>query len=344
MRSLKSSVALLRGVFGFEGYRVMREGAVAAAELESDPSSPWYALARTALGFSLYLAGEPKAAEGPLEEAVSSEAAIPLVRMFGLSVLSLAAVELGKLARAQELADAARSLGTRDGANQTPPSSLAYMAAGAVYAARGQLQEARRELENAVEFRGRGPNSSPWTTVESLAMLTQVLLDLGDRSGGAALIDQARLLLASLPDPTDALLARLDRLERQAAGRPKAVSLADPLTEREVAVLRLLQGTLSLREIGQELHLSANTIKTHTQAIYRKLGVSTRHDAVEQGRAASILLGDRRASDQLELPGATHCLITVSGGKFAVDAPEVGLDGIHRDVHLGRDLSGAEHL
>ena len=67
------------------------------------------------------------------------------------------------------------------------------------------------------------------------------------------------------------------------------MSLADPLTEREVAVLRLLQGTLSLREIGQELHLSANTIKTHAQAIYRKLGVSTRHDAVVRGREVGRL-------------------------------------------------------
>ncbi len=287
MRSLKSSVALLRGVFGFEGYRVMREGAATAAELESDRASPWYALARAALGFSLYLSGEHQAAEGPLEEAVSSEAAIPLVRMFGLSVLSLAAVELGKLARAQELADAARSLG--NGASQTPSSSLAYMAAGAVYAARGQLPEARSELERALEFRGRVPNSSPWTTVEALAMLAQVLLDMGDRCGAAALVDQARLLLASLPDSTEVLQARLERLEQQAAGRPKAVSLADPLTEREVAVLRLLQGTLSLREIAQELHLSANTIKTHAQAIYRKLGVSTRHDAVARGREVGRL-------------------------------------------------------
>ena len=287
MRSLKSSVALLRGVFGFEGYRVMREGAATAAELENDPASPWYGLARTALGFSLYLSGEHKAAEGPLEEAVASEAAIPLVRMFGLSVLSLAAVELGKLARAQELADAARSLG--NGETETPPSSLAYMAVGAVYAARGQLQEARSELERAVEFRGRVPNSSPWTTVEALAMLAQVLLDMGDRRGAAALVDQARLLLASLPDVTETLQARLERLEQQAADRPKVVSLADPLTEREVAVLRLLQGTLSLREIGQELHLSANTIKTHAQAIYRKLGVSTRHDAVARGREVGRL-------------------------------------------------------
>ena len=87
--------------------------------------------------------------------------------------------------------------------------------------------------------------------------------------------------------PPEALLARLGRLEHEAAGRRPA-ALADPLTEREGAVLSLLQGTLSLREIGQELHLSANTIKTHTQAVYRKLGVSTRRDAIEKGREAGL--------------------------------------------------------
>jgi len=290
MRSLKSSAALLRGVFGFEGLRVMREAAVTAAELEGDPASPWYALARIAVGFSRYLSAEPGAAEGPLEEAVASDSAIPLVRMLGLSVLSLAAVELGKLARAQELADAARSLSTRGVGGETPPGSLAYMAAGAVHAARGQLQEARGEFEHAIQSRQAVPGIGPWPTIVAMELLTQVLLDMGDRSGAAALVDQVRLLLTSFQDGAEALQARLERLEQQVVGRPKVTSLADPLTEREVAVLRLLQGTLSLREIGQELHLSANTIKTHTRAIYRKLGVSTRHDAVEQGRQAGFLL------------------------------------------------------
>ena len=288
MRSLRSSAALLRGVFGFEGYRVMRESAAAAVELETDPASPWYALARTALGFSRYLSGEPEAAEGPLEEAVSSAAEISLVRMLSLSVLALAAVERGKLARAEELAQAALSLGSRSAASETPPASLAYVAAGAAYAAQGQFQQARLELEQAIQFRRRVPGTSPWPTVEALVMLAQVLVNMGDRSGAAAVIDEARLVLVSVPDPPAALLARLVRLEQQATGR-RATSLADPLTERELAVLSLLQGTLSLREIGQELHLSANTIKTHTQAVYRKLGISTRRDAVEKGRKAGLL-------------------------------------------------------
>jgi LuxR family maltose regulon positive regulatory protein len=43
-----------------------------------------------------------------------------------------------------------------------------------------------------------------------------------------------------------------------------------------------------LREIGLQLHLSPNTIKTHTRVIYRKLGVSTRLQAVQQGRRMGI--------------------------------------------------------
>ena len=288
IRSLRSSAALLRSVYGFDGYRVMRESAALAVELETDPASPWYALARAALGFSCYLSGEPQAAEGPLEQAVASEAAIPLVRMLGLSFLSLTAIELGKLARAEELAQSALSLGTRGGSHETPPSAVAYMAAGGVYAAQGQLQEARTELERALQFRQRVPGISAWVTVQIMVMLARVLLEMGDRPGAAAVVDEARLALVSMPDPPEALLTRLGRLEHNAAGRRPA-SLADPLTEREVAVLSLLQGTLSLREIGQELRLSANTIKTHTQAVYRKLGVSARRDAVEKGREAGLL-------------------------------------------------------
>ena len=73
---------------------------------------------------------------------------------------------------------------------------------------------------------------------------------------------------------------------------PQATEAASPVDlgiEREIAVLRLLRGTLSLREIGQELFVSPNTVKTHAQAIYRKLGVSSRRDAVQRGRELGIL-------------------------------------------------------
>ena len=289
MRSLSSSAALLRGICGFDGLRVMRESAATAVELESDPASPWYAMARSALGFSLYLSGEPEAAAAWLEEAAQSQASYPMTRMFSLSVLSLVEVELGRLPKAQEAVDAARLLAARDGLDEAPQSSIAYTAAGAVHAAYGQLEAARSDLEHALRTRQNLSGISPWHTFEPTLWLARVLLASGDQAGAAGLADQARDVLTALPDGADAQRARLAELDLRIVGPMRVLPLAVPLSEREVAVLRLLRGSLSLREIGLELYVSPNTIKTHTQAIYRKLGVSTRHDAVEHGRQAGIL-------------------------------------------------------
>ena len=130
---------------------------------------------------------------------------------------------------------------------------------------------------------------SPWYTIDALFRLAALLTDTGAHAEAAAHLAEARDLLMAQPEGAHAQLARLDSLVGRLSARPAAKDLAEPLTEREEAVLRLLRGPLSLREIGQELFLSANTIKTHTRAIYRKLGVSTRAEAVERGHEAGLL-------------------------------------------------------
>jgi LuxR family transcriptional regulator, maltose regulon positive regulatory protein len=287
MRSLKSSAALLRGIYGFDGLRRMRESAALAAELEDQAASPWHALAKGVLGFSLYMSGEPTAAV-PLEEALSSEAAPTLTRIAALSTLALIAVENGRLPKAREFADQARGLAERDDFRRTPSASLAHVAAGALYAAERRLDEARAEFGQALQSRQRAPGISPWPSLEATLRLARAQLDAGDRDGAIELAGEARGVLTAWPDGAEAQWERLETLERQLAVTRRAVSMAEPLTDREVAVLHLLNGTLSLREIGRELYVSANTVKTHTQAIYRKLGVSTRHDAVEAGRQLGI--------------------------------------------------------
>jgi LuxR family transcriptional regulator, maltose regulon positive regulatory protein len=64
---------------------------------------------------------------------------------------------------------------------------------------------------------------------------------------------------------------------------------ADELTPRERQVLRLLATPLSRRKIGQQLHVSLNTIKTQQHSLYRKLGVADRHAAVERARTLGLL-------------------------------------------------------
>ena len=71
----------------------------------------------------------------------------------------------------------------------------------------------------------------------------------------------------------------------RAPGSRRASSHRPPA---ELAVLRLLAGDLSQREIGDELFLSRNTVKTHISSLYRKLGVSSREAAVRQANAVGL--------------------------------------------------------
>ncbi len=289
MQSLESSVALLQGLCGFDGLEPMRRSAEWAVELESDASQPWYALARTVLGFSRYLCGDSAAAEKPLLEAVASAPLTPAIHLLSRSTLSLALSELGQLTRAQHEADLAVSLISSSNLGQTPPASLAHAAAGAAHAGLGRLPEARSEFEHALRARRLRPGISAWATIDIMLLLTKVLIDLGDRSSAAVLAGQVSLLLTTAPDDTHPLRARLERLERRLEGRSPAPVLADPLTEREVTVLRLLGSALSQREIAAALNLSVNTIKTHVKSIYGKLGVSARGDAIGRGQQLGIL-------------------------------------------------------
>jgi LuxR family maltose regulon positive regulatory protein len=82
--------------------------------------------------------------------------------------------------------------------------------------------------------------------------------------------------------------AHLKRL-RDGLGTPPAQEPAEPLSDRELAVLRFLPTNLSASEIGNELFLSVHTVKTHMRKLYAKLDVHTRAEAVERGRELGLL-------------------------------------------------------
>jgi LuxR family transcriptional regulator, maltose regulon positive regulatory protein len=82
----------------------------------------------------------------------------------------------------------------------------------------------------------------------------------------------------------------LEREERKLRARkPRQGQLDGELTEREFAVLRLLVGELSTSQIAQNLYVSPSTVRTHVKSIYRKLGVSSRKDAVLAARVKGLV-------------------------------------------------------
>lgn len=85
----------------------------------------------------------------------------------------------------------------------------------------------------------------------------------------------------------------LTTVEENVARPAAATGLVEPLSDRELDVLRLLATDLGGPDIARELVLSLNTVRTHTRNIYTKLGVNNRRAAVR--RATDLdLLPDRR--------------------------------------------------
>jgi LuxR family maltose regulon positive regulatory protein len=79
-------------------------------------------------------------------------------------------------------------------------------------------------------------------------------------------------------------------LDRRGGVVPTSVEpLADPLSARELEVLRFLPTSLQIAEISAELFISVNTVRTHVKSIYRKLDVQRRSQAVERARALRLL-------------------------------------------------------
>jgi LuxR family maltose regulon positive regulatory protein len=289
MRSLTSSAALLRATFGFDGIRSMLEDGATATELESDPASPWYGYARAVLGFGLHLAGDAEATP-ILERALTAAPSRPLTRVLALSVASFRSADEGGLTQAQDLAGEAARIVNGSGFSKWPPSAFVLAALGTIHARQGRLQEARAEFEYAIHRRRRWVLLTPWLSVEIQLRLAEVLLRMDDPGAAATVLAEARGVLTAIPDGASALLARLGGLERRLVVPRSRPRLAEPLTERELAVLDMLGKSLSASQIARELFLSENTVKTHRRAIYRKLGASSREEATKRARESGILV------------------------------------------------------
>jgi LuxR family maltose regulon positive regulatory protein len=130
-------------------------------------------------------------------------------------------------------------------------------------------------------------------TAYGLLALAEIRHREHDAAAARRLLARARGILEALPKPGPGL-GRVEQTEkalrlRAARGRDAASAPFWELSERELAVLRLLASRLSQREIAAELYVSFNTVKSHTRSIFRKLGVDSRAEAVDRAREHGLL-------------------------------------------------------
>jgi LuxR family maltose regulon positive regulatory protein len=287
-RSVESALAMIRGVFGYGGPIDMRAAGQRAVELELDGLSPFYSVAHESLGHAAYVSGELNLATEMLDRAALSEAAPGIIRVLALSAQSLAEGELGRLDRSRELAERAMETVEARKLHTTPHASVAFAALGQVQASMGKASDAMATLEQGLAMRRRYPIGQ-WGMIHHLMVMSRVAVQAGEVSMAQELLSDLGARMARYPDGMTAMRARQAVIQAALRERIAAGAYEEQLTSRELDVLLLLQSSMTVREIASALFLSSNTVKTHIQALYRKLGAHSRDEAVAFARRDQLI-------------------------------------------------------
>ena len=175
-------------------------------------------------------------------------------------------------------------------------ASLAHLGLALACATTDRLYDAEPEA-----LRGERLRRSPQPTVaqaHALLVLAHVRIARARLAPAAADLRRARRMIAEFPDPgrLPAIAATVEQELRTATANAGNDDLVEEPSAAELAVLRCLATSLSRREIGEQLYISLNTVKTHTRELYRKLGATSRAEAVARAGALGLL-------DQTKSPG-----------------------------------------
>ena len=161
------------------------------------------------------------------------------------------------------------------------------------------MREREQELLSALEERGE---LTPATAAMRTSLTVEEAAKMLDRlasEGHLKILGHEEVLAYALPDrgkreelgTTRKALSSSPDAEDSPNGEPEATPepLAEPLSERELEVLSLLASGRSNAEIARDLFIAVGTVKTHTNNIYRKLGVRNRAEALARTRDLKLL-------------------------------------------------------
>jgi LuxR family maltose regulon positive regulatory protein len=297
--SLRAAVLSLRANFGLTEAESARslELAREALALETEGGRPGHPNVRQALATAL-------ARDGRFDDAASlflelwprrRDSWPPWLVLQVAGSMSISLMEAGRVEECDRVLREVGPLAARfDGGEhlaRIPGLGAVRIAEGRRRFHRAEFGPAAELLRHAIALSELQPR--PTLQVVGLVYLADAELACQDRTAAVAALARAREVVAD--EPVSAFAAtRLEEAERRigrGASRAAVRSGAVPeeLTDRELSILRALQGSASQREIGAALFLSINTVKAYNKSLYRKLGVASRPDAVAVARGLGLI-------------------------------------------------------
>jgi len=220
--------------------------------------------------------------------AILTDAAAEARRLGATDTEAVALAERSLLAAAENDAPAAERLAheAQQAVEYGKLEAYATTAITLATSARASLRQgdwdaARADLERAGQLTpalSRG--LSPWFVLQTRIEFARVYLALRETEMVRSLLTEIRELLSERPY-LGVLVAEAEALEREVEAMPECGGTRAALTPAELRLLPLLTTHLTFREIGEQLFVSRNTIKTQAISVYRKLGVTSRSEAIE---------------------------------------------------------------
>jgi len=287
MASTASSIGLVRGSLAPYGVDAALADGHAALELEPRCGENWM-LAALLVGRSLVMRGDVDESTEYLEVVASGE--WTNIQVYALAELSLIQLGRGDAEGALATANIASTLIHQAGGDDLFIAATAQAATALAAIDLGDERAARVALRAAHRPMVAGGQAMPMDATHARLLLARAALALGEAEIARSYLRDAQGVIDSISDvgvmreEHAELMVQLDALQ------PGADGVTDEeVTERELEVLGMLPSPLTTQEIGDELFVSRNTIKTHLRRIYRKLNASSREEAVLIARDRGLL-------------------------------------------------------
>ena len=287
--TMEGTLAYLRACLCRDGVAGVRRDARIGLEGLS-PASPYRATMLCYEGVSHLLEDDPAHAEPILARALDLAAHVgapPLTAIILAQMCALAA-QRNSWSEVTSLTQRAVAIVEAGRFDDYFTSAIVYAWAARAALHEGNSSQGRLYLGRASRLRPLLTYMLPVVSVQALLEMAHSYITLADRAGAAAVLTQAHSILQQRPDlgilpaQADLLEARLATIEARAAG-PSA------LTAAELRLLPLLSTHLPVPEIAAELYLSPHTVKSEMRSIYRKLGATSRTQAVTRSRELGLL-------------------------------------------------------
>jgi LuxR family maltose regulon positive regulatory protein len=292
--SLSAELIALRAVHAFMtgDLAAALDAARRAMTLDFDGAMQARSAACGIYGSALYFSASIDEAQATFRRAVGLAEKIGdrRRRTYALGYLALIAAESGQLSDAEYQIRRATGVGADSGGGEHLINAVVPLAAATVLDLRGDRAAAAAAADVAVSLARKG--AGILEVAKTLLFRAKILEGLGDHETAAVSRSEAGALLRGCADAGVAQTL----LTAAQPGKGVAVSprhlqgtVVEDLTAKEHEVLRLLATRLSRREIGQQLYVSLNTVKSHQRALYRKLGAENRTAAVTRARELGLL-------------------------------------------------------